>query len=195
MIERKRAARSTYAARIAVAGVFLAGGALGLAGQAAADPDVPPAPNPGDVVLAPGQPAAAAADAPVGPPAPPPVGPPVVPEIANPQFGSGSGPIGSLKDIWHEVRDGDLSGMDPNGPGQGALAPPPGAGPAPKLPPGFTSLTDPSSSTPALPKDPNAVGPTLPPGYYPLNGPPPPDYAPATAPGAAVPADAPVPSP
>jgi hypothetical protein len=185
MTQRQRAMRSADAVRIAVAGVILAGGALAMAGQAAADPEpFPPAPV---------DPAAG----PVAAPAPPPVGPPVVPEIANPQFGSGSGPIGSLRDIWHEVRDGDLSGADPNGAPQGALAPPPGAGPAPKLPPGFTSLTDPSSSTPALPKDPNEVGPTLPPGYYPLNGPPPPGYAPPAAPAdpAAAPVDAPVPPP
>ena len=192
MTERQRRMRPASAARIVVAGTIIVGGALAVAGQAAADPVIYPTPAPGDPAPA-GQPVAEGADAPVGPPAPPPVGPPVVPEIPNPQYGSGSGPIGSLRDIYHEVRDGGLDDVTGAGGADGpALAPPPGAGPAPKLPPGYTSLTDPSSSTPALPRDPAATGPALPPGYYPLNGPPPPGYAPAAPPPAA-PVDASVP--
>ena len=51
--------------------------------------------------------------------------------------------------------------------------PPPGAAPAPQLPPGYVSLTDPESNGPPA-TDSYAGGPPLPPGYYPLNGPPPP---------------------
>jgi hypothetical protein len=192
MIERQSATRFANAARLAVAGLFITGGALAMAGHAAADPEPFP-PAPGEPV----------ADAPVGPPAPPPPGPPMVPEIANQSYGSGSGPLGFLRDAWHQAQDPYGTADTPDGmPAAGV--PPPGAGPAPKLPPGYTSLTDPSSSTPALPKDPNAVGPALPPGYYPLNGPPPPGYAPPAAPAdpaappadpAAAPADAPVPPP
>jgi hypothetical protein len=176
MTERQNAASSGNAMRLAVAGVIVASGALAMAGHAAADPAAP-APTPGAPAPAPGQPVVVPIDGPVDPPPPPPAGPPVVPEIANPQFGGGSGPIGSLRDIWHQVRDG-TGGMDTS---DNSFAPPPGAGPAPKLPPGFTSLTDPSSSTPALPAA-TGGGPPLPPGYYPLNGPPPPGYNAAPAP-------------
>lgn len=70
-------------------------------------------------------------------------------------------------------------------PPEEAPGPPPGAGPAPKLPPGFISLTDPGSSNPIVDTGPKTGGPALPPGYYPLNGPPPPGYydAPGSAPG------------
>lgn len=206
MTERQRAMRRANAARIVVAGVIIAGGALTMAGQAAADPLVPyptPAPGdaqpaPGDPAPPPGQPVADAADAPVAPPAPPPAGPPMVPEIANPTYGSGSGPLGFIRDAWHQAKDPYGTADSPDGM-PAANVPPPGAGPAPKLPPGFTSLTDPSSSTPALPKDPGVTGPALPPGYYPLNGPPPPGYAPPAAPAdpaappSATPADLAVP--
>jgi hypothetical protein len=164
---------------MAIAGVIVAAGALAMAGQAGADPAVPyPTPVPSDPGAAdppPGQPVVVPVDAPVDAPPPPPVGPPLVPEIANPVYGSGqsgSGPLGSLRDIWHEVRDGNSGMTEPVAP----FAPPPGAGPAPKLPPGYTSLTDPASSTPASPTGPNTGGPPLPPGYYPLNGPPPPGW-------------------
>jgi hypothetical protein len=179
MTERQRATPSAYTARIAVAGVIIAAGALAMAGQAGADPAVPyptPVPSePGAADPPPGQPVVVPVDAPVDAPPPPPVGPPLVPEIANPVYGSGqsgSGPLGSLRDIWHEVRDGNSGMTEPVAP----FAPPPGAGPAPKLPPGYTSLTDPASSTPASPTGPNTGGPPLPPGYYPLNGPPPPGW-------------------
>jgi hypothetical protein len=189
MTERQRATAPANAARIAVAGVIIAGGALAMAGQAGADPAVPytPVPTP-----APGQPVAESSDAPVGLPPPPPVGPPPVPEIANPVYGSGqsgSGPLASLRDIWHEVRDGNPAAL----PEQGA-GPPPGAGPAPQLPPGYISLNAPESNGPP-PKAPAEGGPPLPPGYYPLNGPPPPGYyeSPAPPDPAAPPTIGPVP--
>jgi hypothetical protein len=180
MVTRHSATPSANALRLAVAGVIVAGGALALAGQAGADPAEPA--NPGAPPPAPGQPVMLPVDGPVDAPPPPPVGPPQVPEIANPQFGTGSGPIGSLRDIWHQVRDGNTP-MDTS---DNSFAPPPGAGPAPKLPPGFTSLTDPSSSTPALPAA-TGGGPALPPGYYPLNGPPPPGYDAPASPAPAAP--------
>lgn len=197
MTERQRARPSTIAARAAVAGMIVAGGALVMADRAAADPAMPyptPAPSdPGAVAPPPGQPVVVPVDAPVDAPPPPAVGPPPVPEIANPVYGSGqsgSGPLGSLRDIWHEVRDRN-SGMTEPVP---AFEPPPGAGPAPKLPPGYTSLTDPASSTPASPTGPNTGGPPLPPGYYPLNGPPPPGWeSPAPPDPAAPPTIVPVP--
>ena len=90
----------------------------------------------------------------VHPPAP--VVTPSVPEVSNQVYGQGQTPgqLGYLRDIWHTFHSGNpldaLTAAPEEAPG-----PPPGAGPAPKLPPGFTSLTDPQSSTPALPKDPN----------------------------------------
>ena len=192
MTERQRATLPAYAARIAVAGVIMAGGALAMAGQAAADPAVPyptPAPSgPGATTPAPGQPVAESSDGPAAPPAPPPVGAPPVPEIANPVYGSGqsgSGPLGSLRDIWHMARDpnGLTGSLDPN---PTVAPPPPGAGPAPQLPPGYISLNSPESNGPPA-KGPAQGGPPLPPGYYPLNGPPPPGYGPPAAPDPAAP--------
>jgi hypothetical protein len=172
MTERQRATPRASAARIAVAGAIIAGGALAMAGQAGADPEVVPYPTP----------------APSGPPPPPPVGPPLVPEIANPVYGSGqsgSGPLASLRDIWRQAQDPyALTGSPDQEPI--AAPPPPGAGPAPQLPPGYVSLTAPESNGP--PKtDSYAGGPPLPPGYYPLNGPPPPGYGPPTGPDPAAP--------
>jgi hypothetical protein len=163
MIVRNRTAPSANAARMAVGGVLLACGALVAAGPAAADPNPP--------VPVPGQPVVDAPGAPVSPPAPPPVGPPTVPEIPNPQYGHGNGPIGALTDLWHQVRDGPLESQY----GEGS-APPPGAGPAPKLPPGFVSINAPGSETPITQAAPNSGGPPLPPGYYSITGPPPPGY-------------------
>jgi hypothetical protein len=198
MTERQRATPLVNAARLAVAGVIIAGGALAMAGQAGADPAVPyptPVPaGPDPATPAPGQPMVSA-DGPVGPPAPPPVGPPTVPEIANPVYGSGkfgSGPLGSLRDIWHQAQDPyQMAGS----PGQmpEPAPPPPGAGPAPQLPPGYVSISAPESNGPP-PKESYAGGPALPPGYYPLNGPPPPGYGPPSGPDpAAPPTVAPVP--
>ena len=107
-----------------------------------------------------------------------PAGPPTVPEIANPVYGAGqtSGQFGYLRDLWHASRSANpLEALTNAGGDLPSVAPPPGAGPAPKLPPGYTSMTAPESSTPATQKDP-ALAPPLPPGYYPLNGPPPPGY-------------------
>lgn len=150
---RLRAALTTYAAKAVLAGVAVGFGALGLAGTAAAQPDVPPVP----------------------PPAPPPVGAPPVPQVQNPQYGSGNGPLGFLRDAWHQAQNPYGIGMPDQMPVY--TPPPPGAGPPPPLPPGYSSFTAPESSTPALvPEGPAVTGPPLPEGYYPLDGPPPPGY-------------------
>ena len=127
---------------------------------------------------------------------PPPDGAPPVPEIANPQYGSGhsGGTLGFLRDAWHQAQDPYGFAQTPDGEMPGVHPPPPGAGPAPQLPPGYVSLTDPSSNGPApTPKD---GGPALPPGYYPLNGPPPPGYfdAPADPNAGTPPGMAPIPA-
>jgi hypothetical protein len=175
--QRNRTGSPAHTARIAVAGAIIAGGALSPAGPAAADPTpVPPTPG----VAAPaGQPVAVPSDGPVDPPPPPPGGAPPVPEIPNPAYGQGQTPgqLGYLRDIWHTFHTGNPLDAMTAPPEEGAGAPP-GAGPAPPLPPGYVSLTDPQSSTPALPAGPGTTGPPLPPGYYPLNGPPPPGYGP-----------------
>ena len=192
--------RMAVAVKAALAGATVFCGLVAGAGTAVADPEAP-APVPGAPDAVPGAPDA-------GPPAPPPMGPPTVPEIANPVYGSGnygSGPIGTLRDLWHQAHDPmDLEGLqDPTGMSPNSVAPPPGAGPAPPLPPGYRSINAPGSETPvtepAPGAGPGAPGPALPPGYYPLNGPPPPGYEfqPVTAPGApqapAGPAAAPTP--
>jgi hypothetical protein len=99
-----------------------------------------------------------------------------VPEIANPVYGSGktSGPLGFLRDAWHQAQDPYNFAGTPDGEMPGGHPPPPGAGQAPQLPPGYISLTDPASNGP--PPAPKAGGPALPPGYFPLDGPPPPGY-------------------
>ena len=201
MTERQRATPPANAARIAVAGVIIAGGVLAMAGQAAADPAVPyptPVPSgPGAAAPAPGQPVVESSDGPVGPPPAPPVGPPPVPEIQNPVYGQGQTPgkLGFLRDIWHTFHSGNpLDAL--TAPPEVAPGPPPGAGPPPPLPPGYTSINAPESSTPALPTGPVQGGPPLPPGYYPLNGPPPPGYYDGPPPGpdpAAPPTIGPVP--
>ncbi len=197
MTERQRATPAS-AARIAVAGVIIACGALAIAGEAGADPAVPyptPVPSdPGAATPAPGQPVVSA-DGPVGPLPPPPAGPPPVPEISNPAYGQGQTPgqLGYLRDIWHTFHSGNpLDALTV--PAEEAPGPPPGAGPAPQLPPGYISLNDPESNGPP-PKAPDQGGPPLPPGYYPLNGPPPPGYydAPPPAEPAAPPTIGPVP--
>ncbi|BBY19545.1 hypothetical protein [Mycolicibacterium litorale] len=156
--QRIRAGSTTRAAKLVLAGVAVGAGALGLAGPAFAQPAPPPVPGP------------------VPAPAPPPVGPPPVPQVQNPVYGSGDGPLGFLRDAWHQARDPYGMGM----PGQMPVAapPPPGAGPPPPLPPGYTSFTAPESSTPALAPapGPEVTGPPLPEGYYSIDGPPPPGY-------------------
>jgi hypothetical protein len=189
-----RAMRSISAVKFAIAGAAAVGAVLTPAGPAFADPAPTPAPS-DPAVAAPGQ-VVVSNDGPAGPPPAPPAGPPQVPEIANPVYGSGqygSGPIGSLRDLWHQARD-PSSFQDPDV--AGGTAPPPGAGPAPKLPPGYVSINAPGSETPVTAPAPGSApsGPALPPGYYPLNGPPPPDYqfnspgGQAPAPGAPAPA-------
>ena len=171
MTDRQRARTPANAARLAVAGVIIAGGALAMAGQAGADPAVPyptPVPSgPEAATPAPGQPVVESLDGPVGPPPPPPVGAPPVPEVSDQVYGQGQTPgqLGYLRDIWHTFHSGNP----------------------------LDALTA-ASSTPALPKDPNQTGPALPPGYYPLNGPPPPGYDAPPGPDPAAPTTvAPVP--
>lgn len=165
-------------AGIAAAAAVIGMGALAAATQATAQP-VPPLPTP-----VPGQPLpqgqpvmeAPGAEA-VAAPAPPPIGAPPVPEIANPQYGAGnnSGPLGFLRDAWHMAQDpqGFTGTMQPGD--IKPSVPPPGAGPAPPLPPGYASLSDPASNGP-IPTKVYEGGPPLPEGYYPLTGPPPPGY-------------------
>jgi hypothetical protein len=180
MTARQRATPSVNALRLAVAGAIVFGGALTVAGHAAADPEVPyptPVPvAPGDVVP-PGQPVVVPVDGPAALPAPPPVGAPPVPEMPNPVYGQGqsSGPLGSLRDIWHQAQDPSAltGGLDQTA--MGPAVPPPGAGAPPQLPPGYISLNAPESNGPP-PTNSYAGGPPLPAGYYPLSGPPPPGY-------------------
>jgi hypothetical protein len=165
-------------AKITLAGVVIGLGALAAATQANAQPAPPlPPPVPGEAPPQ-GQPVMVDPGAqPVAAPAPPPVGPPPVPQIANQQYGQGntSGPFGFLRDAWHMAQD-PYNYTGTMQPGEmKPTAPPPGAGPAPQLPPGFQSLTDPASSGP-VPETAYEGGPPLPEGYYPLTGPPPPGY-------------------
>lgn len=200
--QRNRAASPIAAVRLAIAGLVLSAGALTLAATASAEPELP-TPVPGEP-LPPGQPVmvqpVAGGDA---PPAPPPIGAPYVPEMQNPQYGTGNGPLGSLRDAWHQAKDPFNYGDTPQGQ-MPVSAPPPGAGAAPPLPPGYVSTNAPGSETIAAPSDP-AQGPPLPEGYYSLNGPPPPGYfdgpppppatGPPAAPGAYVPRHSPPPPP
>ncbi|BBZ76004.1 hypothetical protein MANY_13410 [Mycolicibacterium anyangense] len=150
----------------------------------------PPAPVPGDgASMTPNQPAVAPADAgappvaqaPGAPPAPGAPAAPVfrqdVPEIANPTYGSGNGVLGTLKDLWHQAQHPYYSPDEVGG--GGAVTPPPGAGPAPALPPGYVSINAPGSETPVSANQgggPATGRPALPPGYYSTSGPPPPGY-------------------
>lgn len=101
--------------------------------------------------------------------------------------GQTPGQLGYLRDIWHTFHSGNpLDAL--TAPPEVAPGPPPGAGPAPQLPPGYISLNAPESNGPP-PAGPAQGGPPLPPGYYPLNGPPPPGYydGPHTGPDPAAP--------
>jgi hypothetical protein len=185
----------------AIAGTVIGFGALGAAASAAADPVPPlvpgePAP-PGQPVIEPapsGQPVGGDVVA-----AAPPVGPPMVPEISNPKYGSGQsdGPLGFLRDAWHQAKDPYNFAETPEGQMPGGAPPPPGAGPAPQLPPGFKSLNAPGSEAP--PSAPQGApgtaggGPPLPEGYYPISGPPPPGYFDGPPPPNAPPGMAPIP--
>ena len=188
-----------HIATVAIASATLGLGALGLAGQAFADPVAPPCNPPTPACAAPGQPVIEPAGGePIAAPPPPPAGPPPVPEMENPHYGNGknNGPLGSLRDAWHQAKDPFNYADTPEGEMPGS-APPPGAGPPPPLPPGYVSINAPGSETiPPPSAGPPAGVPALPPGYYPLNGPPPPGYFDAAAP-AAVPVDpnAPPPAP
>jgi hypothetical protein len=178
MTEREHAGLSA-AVRAALASVIIAGGALTMAGQAAAEPVVPlpPPPVPGEPAAVPGQPVAAPPVGPLPPPAP--VGPPVVPQISNPTYGGQSGsPFGYLGDIWRAARSGDPVGALAGGPAGPPAPPPPGAGPAPALPPGFVSMTAPESTTSAIERSSSepVQGPPLPEGYFSLSEPPPPGW-------------------
>lgn len=156
-----------------MAGAAIGLGALSMAVTATAEP----LPTPGEPP-APGQPVfEAPGSEPIAAPAPPPIGPPPVPEIPNPQYGSGhsSGPLGFLRDAWNQAKDPYNFAQTPPGEMPGGHPPPPGAGPAPQLPPGFKSLNAPGSEAPVS-APPTGGGPPLPPGYYPLTGPPPPGY-------------------
>lgn len=209
MSEGRRISPSANTVKFAIAALAVAGASLSMAVPAAADPAPPtPAPTPAEPALAaPGQPALPAVD-PAAAPAPPPVGPPTVPEIQNPVYGSGKygpGVIGSLRDIWHQAQD-PYGFVEPQ---IEFAAPPPGAGPAPPLPPGYVSMNAPGSETPGEAPSSGAApgssaapagqaptgGPPLPDGYYSLNGPPPPGYefTSPVAPQPAPPAPAPRP--
>ncbi len=170
----------------ALAGLAAATAALG-AGPAAAEPVTPtlpvPPPPPNAEAMTPGQPAVVPAAVPADPAAPPPApppGPPGVPEIPNPQYGSGKyggGILGTLRDLWDTARNPTFAQEQLYGPEGARPVPPPGAGPAPELPPGYVSINAPGSEAPiADPDGPDAGRPELPPGYYRLDGPPPPGY-------------------
>lgn len=158
-------------------------------------PHQPPVPAAAPASAAPANPVAPApapaAQPPADPGAPPPAVAPMthgsVPEIPNAHYGSGNGGGGilsSIMDIWHQARNPDLSPSN-----LAAPAPPPGAGPAPQLPPGYISTNAPGSEAPAsTPAGGPASGrPALPPGYYPIDGPPPPWYLDGTNPPAPAP--------
>ncbi len=190
MTDRQRAAARS-SVRLTLAATFLAGGALLTAGLAGAEPAPlvpgdPAAPIPGQPVAV--DPALLAA----APPAPPPVGAPPVPQMSNPAYGQGSsgGGLGYIKDLWNAARSNDpTAAFSEAGTAGMPTGAPPGAGPAPKLPPGYLSLTDPASSTPSLQGAPQVGGPPLPPGFVSLSDPnPSADVLPIGAPGAAPPA-------
>ena len=171
--------QSRRAGLAALAGAAVIGAALAWPAFAPADPADPAPPSPVTVVP--------------GPPADPFI--PYVPEIQNPQYGSGKyggGVLGTLKDLWDQAKNPAMAmeGFD-----NGRPTPPPGAGPAPALPPGYVSTNAPGSETAAAaPAGGPATGrPALPPGYYSISGPPPPGYqyvtpgAPVTTPMPTVP--------
>lgn len=193
-----------------VAGLTSLGAALALAVPASADPVDPvvtPVPAPpaepavapvpaGDLAaMTPRQDPVPAAD-PAAPVPPAPITPQHPPEIANPVYGSGNyggGILGTLRDLWDQAKDPGLTQDALMGLAEQARPmPPPGAGPAPALPPGYVSTNAPGSET-ASTAAPAGSGqrPALPPGYYPLDGPPPPGYQYGTAPATAAPPAAP----
>lgn len=181
---------------LAIAG---AGLALVVAAQAPADPADPvvPPPPPVTTTVAPA-PITDPADAP-----PAPITPQHPPEIQNPTYGSGKyggGVFGTLRDLMDQARNPYFL-PDQLGPAGAVATPPPGAGPAPALPPGYVSTNAPGSETPSTggASGPAAGRPALPPGYYSIDGPPPPGYQYAPSPLApglpAAPVTTPVPVP
>lgn len=161
----------------ALAGLTLAGTALAGPGPVSADPTDPIPVLPTTPVPAP----------PADPAAAPVLSPGGIPQIPNQQYGSGqsgSGVLGTLKDLWHQVQNPTYEDELMGG---GAPKPPPGAGPAPALPPGYVSINAPGSETASSSTGgagPATGRPALPPGYYSTSGPPPPGYqygAPAPA--------------
>ena len=179
---------------LALAGATIIGAALAWAAPAPADPadpmppvttsPAPPPPGP----MTPNQQAV-----PAGDPAPAPTDPaamqPRVPPVQNQTYGSGKyggGVFGTIKDLWNQARNPSMTADGLMAP-EGQPAPPPGAGPAPALPPGYVSTNAPGSETASATSaaGPSTGRPALPPGYYSVNGPPPPGYQ-YGAPGAPV---------
>jgi hypothetical protein len=154
------------AARLAFAGAAVSLGALALAAHANADP-MDPATNSTPI---PGQPVLV--DEGAAPPPPPGDAPPnfnpsqAVGRVPDDQahYGSGSGPLGFLRDAYNQAKDPYNFGGTPPGE-MPTSSPPPGAGPAPQLPPGYVSTNAPGSEAPMPVVDPNAPKPAPPPGY------------------------------
>ncbi|MGK2879779.1 MAG: hypothetical protein ACSLE6_02935 [Mycobacterium sp.] len=169
-----RATPTVGAAKRAMAGLFIAAGAVAMAAPAFAQP-VEPVPVPVDPAVAQPAPGSAVAT-PVDPAAVNPALPvaglaPTVPNTVPPP-GSQGGVVSSLGDLWEAARTNNPDALNPTA--GSYVGAPPGAGPAPMLPPGYISLTAPESTN--LTPVEEAVGPPLPAGYYPLDGPPPPEY-------------------
>jgi hypothetical protein len=181
---------TTAAIRSAIAGMTLVGATLAGLAVASADPvDPVPTPvpaEPGGAIPAGAEPVAAD---PAAPPPPANLSPGGIPQVQNQTYGSGGGLFGTIVDLWHQVSDPNYA-ADMTGMGGGMPAPPPGAGPAPPLPPGYISTNAPGSETPVKAADPSAPRPALPPGYYSITGPPPPGYE-YLSPGASIQAGVP----
>lgn len=154
--------RRPSAVTLTLAGLTALGAALTGVGLASADPA-----DPAPVVPVP------------GPPADP--FQPYVPEIQNQTYGSGQyggGILGTIKDLWHQAQNPMLGTEGLMGSDGSRPVPPPGAGPAPALPPGYVSTNAPGSETASTSNGGAGSGPrpALPPGYYSIDGPPPPGY-------------------
>lgn len=184
---------------VALVGATIVVSALAWAAPAPADPadpvapvttsPVPPPPGPPPPgPMTPNQQVVPAGD-PAAPPPDPAVMQPRVPPVQNQTYGSGKyggGIMGTLKDLWDQAKNPMMTADGLMAP-EGQPTPPPGAGPAPALPPGYVSTNAPGSETASTgPAGGPATGrPALPPGYYSVNGPPPPGYQYGT-PGAPV---------
>ena len=184
MTDQQRTALVALSAMVALS-VF------GGAATAVAEPADPAPPPPPTLLVPPPEPAPKNPMTPHQPAVPvgepgdaPPIVPnfqPSVPEIPNAQYGSGKyggGVLGTLRDLWDQARNPMFAQDEIMGVGSGRPSPPPGAGPAPPLPPGYVSTNAPGSETPSTSTGggSEAGRPALPPGYYPLDGPPPPGY-------------------